>query len=190
MRLFGQQVVNTFSYFLGPSSLNGNVLNNLANTITTAWGANLMPRLSGELVLLGCTVYALDASNAPVGTFTRATALPGGTNAPSLPGNVAFCIKFGSGGRGRTTRGRIFLAGLPETIVNGNTVSLAEADQILSGIGLFRGATAAAGAEHIIISRFINGTKRPVGTIRAVTSASYSDLFVDSQRRRLTGRGI
>lgn len=188
--LFGQQVINTMSFYLGSPSTTQATLNTLAAQLSAAWATNIMPRLSSELVHQGVTAYSLDSSAAPVGVFNRPTPLPGGANIPSLPGNVAFCCKFLTGGRGRTSRGRIFIGGLPETSVAGNTLLQAEADLIVTGLGAIRGALATNSFEQIVISRYLNGVVRPSGAIRSVSSAAYSNLTVDSQRRRLTGRGV
>jgi len=43
--------------------------------------------------------------------------------------------------------------------------------------------------EHCVISRFNAGAPRTTGVATKVTSCVVVDPYVDSQRRRLTGRG-
>lgn len=44
-------------------------------------------------------------------------------------------------------------------------------------------------AQWVVVSRYLNNVPRTVGTSTLVLEASYRDRIVDSQRRRLPGRG-
>jgi hypothetical protein len=41
----------------------------------------------------------------------------------------------------------------------------------------------------VVVSRFSGGVERVTGVTTPVVQAAYHDLNLDSQRRRLTGRG-
>jgi hypothetical protein len=41
----------------------------------------------------------------------------------------------------------------------------------------------------VVVSRVADGIERTIGVATHVVNAQVTDMFIDSQRRRLTGRG-
>jgi len=116
-----------------------------------------------------------------------------------VPGNVTLAIKNGSGFTGRSQRGRTYWVGLSEGIVNGNTVDSTWQGQVLQNMGELRTAIINLGYEFVVVSRHTGRTcdvvkckkiptPRSVGVTTPITGFT-ADLVVDSQRRRLPGRG-
>jgi hypothetical protein len=109
---------------------------------------------------------------------------------PGLPGSVAFVITKVTALRGRSFRGRIYHIGLSEADVTGNTVGVASADSILQGWVQYRTAVETASASNMsVVSCEANGVPRLIGVATPVTALVLRDNSVDSQRRRLPGRG-
>ena len=64
--------------------------------------------------------YYTDLTSATAPTYTRTSGLPidGSATNDALPANCALCISHRTNGRGRSSRGRTYIAGIPEDIVN------------------------------------------------------------------------
>jgi len=114
----------------------------------------------------------------------------GGIGAASIAGNVALAIKFGTGLSGRSHRGRVYLAGLPENAVTGNEITPTYRTTLVTAVANFAGGvTGIMDAAHVIVSTCQDGAWLTNAEVTPVNSYS-ADVYVDSQRRRLTGRGI
>jgi len=188
--LFGQKIENTFGFRLdggfGTMEMTG-----LMNDMLLWWTTELAPWLSADISLreLVCT----DLSTITGPSVAQAAPVPnpdGGVGFGSLPGNCALCVSFRTNLRGRSYRGRNFVAGLPETEVTGNTVATATVNGIQDAYQAIPASISSFPFEHTVISRFTAGAPRVAGASTPVTSYVVVDPFVDSQRRRLTGRGL
>lgn len=107
----------------------------------------------------------------------------------SAPNNVSWAIKKNSPRRGRSYRGRIYHIGMPLAGFSGSLVgstfrseTLEDYENLLSVVGTL------GVYDMIIASRIADGVERAVGEKTIVTSLSADDVL-DSQRRRLPGRG-
>lgn len=110
----------------------------------------------------------------------------------ALPGNVALCLSLRTGLSGRSRRGRIYLGGIPENYVTANEITAELASSINTKATEFLGdiATGLEGqGEVVVISRYANKQLRTEPLVTVVTDMLLKDRVVDSQRRRLTGRG-
>lgn len=97
------------------------------------------------------------------------------------PGNVAVVISWRTGLSGRTARGRTYIGPIPEPNVSGNTVNSGLVTVLATLAGQLIGAAFTDGYE-LAIASLKDGLSR-------VVISSVIDALVDSQRRRLTGRG-
>jgi len=114
--------------------------------------------------------------------------------AQPLPGGTSVCVTLKTAKSGRRFRGRSYMTGLTaDMIVSGNQVTAA-------AVNGFNAAYAALITQLVTNTRFRYGVRSSVNTIFAVgispTTATvepitdiYTDNLVDSQRRRLAGRG-
>lgn len=117
------------------------------------------------------------------GVFYPTQPQPGALAGDPSPGNVAVCAAYKSGARGRRYNGRSFMGGMTEALTSGDVVS---SGQILALNTL----------EGLILS-FTNSGALPmsfsVASVRGLILTNILkfviDAVVDSQRRRLTGRG-
>ncbi len=185
--LFNQRCENTL-YFQRFGGWNASDIANLATSAYTNWSTKALLHLSNQLTFVGSKATDLSSQTGPTATHTASTT--GGQALPSAPSNVAFCIKFSTQGRGRSSQGRIYLPGIPSgyitaDAIDGNDAFLIEGDinDAVAGIATEFDAT------HVVVSRYHNHAPRPVGITFPVTDIGYTDVYIDSQRRRLVGRG-
>lgn len=185
----GQRVENTL-YFSGASPIPADAYGDLLELIRAWWTAYPRDLLSDQLILR--ELYLTDLSSATGGTYTLAiSGDPGGpVAADPLPGSIAMCVSFRTANRGRSFRGRNYVCGFGENQVSGNTFlpSLVAAmgtayNQLLTTMGTTSFFWA-------VVSRYSNGAPRTTGIATPVTAAIVVDGYVDSQRRRLAGRGV
>lgn len=117
---------------------------------------------------------------------------PGGAGGAFVPNNVAPAISFRSAFAGRSGRGRNYIPGTPQSVVAGNTMApgwmadlVAAYQQLLPS-----GSLKPVGWSWVVVSRFTLNAPRPAGVAFPVQTVLFTDTTVDSQRRRLPGRGI
>jgi hypothetical protein len=178
--LFGQKIESVF-HCIGPDPFNSADAELIASEFQTDW-AGLQAVLSTDYAINEIFVHNL--AGAASGEFTLAItpAQTGSVDSPSLPGNVAFCVSLRTAESGRTTRGRKYLSGIPKNSYVGNEILADVADALVNGLQSLRNGLSTLGFPMAIFSPTAN-------TLTTVTSATRVDLFLDSQRRRLTGRG-
>lgn len=125
------------------------------------------------------------------------TPTAGGVSGEPAPNNVAACISFRTGTAGRSFRGRNYIPAIPNSLVDVNTLdpafmSSAQNAYALLGPG---GGALPAGWEWVVVSKFSGvdtdgkAIPRATGISTAVTNILFTNSIVDSQRRRLPGRG-
>lgn len=190
MLLFGQQIENTLYFKFGgsPTTLD---MNGLGDDLIDWWDLQYSQPLSTQLTLREIAVTSLVSATAPAVVRTPSSPLAGKDDAPASPGNVALAISFRTVNRGRSFRGRNFIPGIPNDQITGNTVASGVVEAIEGAYAdlLTRHSISGDGA-WVVVSRFTAGAPRTTGVATDVTSASVVDPLVDSQRRRLTGRGL
>jgi hypothetical protein len=104
------------------------------------------------------------------------------------PNNVTLALKWGTGLRGRSNRGRTYLIGMSDSLIgsDGQEVTSTALGNLLSAWTPLPVAIAAAGAyTMVVLSRRNGGALRPTGVGIPITDCSAADPFIDSQRRRL-----
>lgn len=165
-------------------------LEELAAAAVTAWGDTLAQVMSDDLVLDKVVAVNIADPSGP-GTELASLAIPGEAAGFGAPGNVTLATKFGTGLIGRSNRGRAFLAGVPVNALNGNSVGSTYQGNVNGAwINFFTAIEAAivGTLEHVIVSYCGGGIWRSTAQVTPVTTYS-TDANIDSQRRRLAGRG-
>jgi hypothetical protein len=107
-----------------------------------------------------------------------------------VPNNTAYVLSLKTAARGRSSRGRNFIAAIPQsslltanTVTSGLRTGLVTAYENLIGVGADLGAT------WVIVSKISGGAPRTTGVTTPVTTVDTFDDVLDSQRRRQLGRG-
>jgi hypothetical protein len=176
-----RQIVNTF-HCLKPGGWSASDLVSLANLVKTWWDSyyKVMIPTNYALTQIQVRVYnptvplAYDLNVSPPIAGTR----PGNAE----PGNATMSMSERTGLAGRKYRGRMYLAGLAQPDVT-------QSDTVIS----FITAAAANAMANLISQLFLNNTElsifhRNSNTVTEVIAYVIENIL-DSQRRRLPGRG-
>lgn len=180
--LFGQTVENVWGVHWGAGAPEMGDLEIINGIFQTAY-VDIMAPLSDQLTLNEVTSRYLGSADGPEHTLAIIPGQTGGALSASSPGNVALCVSLRSAFAGRRLRGRKFFSGIPEANTASNTIDVALCDAVVEAINA-----------ALIGNLVSNGTPLAVISLVAlavtnIVTAVCVDNFVDSQRRRLTGRG-
>jgi hypothetical protein len=134
---------------------------------------------------------ALDSASSPMEDYHLPTPRPGNVSDAGLPSNVTFAIKLATALAGRSYRGRIYIPAICTLCVSGNQVTAGAQAAWLSELAALQPALTAANANwHLCVaSRYNNGAWRTTGVCTQATGWVAVNADLDSQRRRLPGRG-
>jgi hypothetical protein len=195
MLLDAQHVENTL-YFLYTAPPDGPTLLSLGNALISWWTTNRAPLAPASVVLSEVVCTDLSSATGAQATAVPLASTPGTMGSPVLPSNDSFTISFRTAFRGRSFRGRNYMVGLGTTQVAGNNLVLGYADAFVSAYEALPALATAEGCTWVVVSRYSGidpVTKKPIpraaGIATPIDTVLYTDLVVDSQRRRLPGRG-
>ena len=160
-----------------------------AQTIGAWYTAGPLAQLSNALTWREVYITDLSSVNGFQVTVPLVPPTPGGVNDEPMSNNVAVCVSFRTANRGRSFRGRNYLAGIPVGAVAGNNLTTAFVNAINDAYGDLQGIVGAVGVTWVVVSRISLGLPRAQGVATPVQAAFLTDTTVDSQRRRLPGRG-
>lgn len=187
---YGSVKMENTLYFQGSAGVTPALGITLGNALISWWNAHFKAPSPTAFSLV--EVHVTDLSTQTSFTESVTTGLPsaGSSTVDGLPFNVAFCISFRTANRGRSGRGRNYVAGLTEadtqysTIISTRRAAIVSAYLLLVGAGTF-----VAGLQWVVVSRFSGGAPRLNALVQPITTAFAVDDITDSQRRRLPGRG-
>jgi hypothetical protein len=181
---------NTLYFELTTATIDKTLLEILALDLATWWSNNIAARQTVGIALREVYCVDLTTQTGPTGAHVPNPPTPGGSVSPSLPNNVALCVSFRTGGRGRSSRGRNYVPGLTEADVTNNEVDTLAASAIASAYELLMvSSTFTSPWNWVVISRYENKAPRLSALVQPVTDVVITDNIVDSQRKRLPKRG-
>lgn len=154
-----------------------------------AFVAHTMTLTSNQMLFREMYLTDLSSETAPTYTVLPEEPLAGTANTTPLPSSVALCISFRTNGRGRSARGRNYAMGVTEAHVDGNLFLSSWVNGQLDFYNRWRNQSAASSLQQVVISRISEGVERAEAFVQPVTAILVVDSVVDSQRRRLLGRG-
>lgn len=160
------------------------------------WATEIAPQTSVNVVLREVYITDLTTVSAPAVSVVPLLLTQGTRAVPALPNNVSLVTSFRTDSRGRSFRGRNYFVGLCEDQVDENTVDpgvltalVAAYNDLLPGGALTRGVWS-------VVSRFSgvdpvthDPIPRAAAVVTPITTVVIVDDTIDSQRRRLPGRG-
>lgn len=185
----GQTVVITLS--IGKTSaISPTDLVNANAAVFDFMSIDLMPLLSNQLSATKATAYDLTSSTAPANVRDYVPDIVGGVVDASIANNVAVVSSFRTANRGRSGRGRVYVPGIPNSVkASPVSVTTTFANNIGTAFINLSSRLAGVNLSHVVISRFLNNAPRNPGITQPIT-AIVMNTDMDSQRRRLAGRGI
>lgn len=187
--LDSQKVENRFNVnvFHEPTAAD---LTSIGNNVITQVINNWIPTMPDAVTLREIHMRSLHTANGIELTVPFPVPSNGSLIGPVTPSNVTICVSLRSNASGRSARGRLYWIGLREQDVDTNTLQTARGGTIVAAIQAMVDQLEAAGYAWTIVSYRANNVPRPGGPVYfLVQTALLVDNTVDSQRRRLPGRG-
>lgn len=151
--------VNTF-HFRNPNQWGLSDLESLLQVVAASWVNDFMTSISSAIVFLRTEGRGLRAQTDVAAEFVLPTPVSGSRPGDPLPSNVSFAVTHLTGFSGRSYRGRTFFAGLSESDVSGDLLSVGRADAFKNALGSLLNLTALAGWTMVVVSRFENKVRR------------------------------
>lgn len=185
----GQEIVSVHNFEF-PSALTTSILEALAGAVINSWIDNLAPILSTGLDLNAVKATDLTTVSSPGVTVPTPSGTDGNVDTAPVQINVALVLSEATDLRGRSYRGRVYQAGLPigSLASPGSVTETYQTDFVNAYTGFFDDIETAESCIHVVCSRENGGVRRTVGVATPVTAYS-ANINLDSQRRRLFGRG-
>lgn len=188
--LWDQQQVENTLYFHNNAGADSTNVPALLEQINTWAREELLPLLNTSLALIQIIGRILDAVDSL--SFISTTSLPaaGSTTGTSVANNVSYVLSLRTALAGRSFRGRNYVPGLSESVTTHNHIDAGERTALLDAYETLRAGVAEPdGWEMVVVSRFHDNAPRVTGLATPVVAITTFDDVLDSQRRRLPGRG-
>jgi len=185
----GQEIVTTFN-FKFPSPITIGQMTAMAIQGVLSWQDHIMPITSEKYGLTSCKCTDISSATGSVGQSFPGATISGTVGGPSVNLNAAMVISEHTLLRGRSYRGRIYVAGIPTAyLANAGQMGSAERATVVDAYTDFiNDIEIAYSCVHVVVSR--RQDNAPLTTGIATEIESYSaNIDLDSQRRRLVGRG-
>jgi hypothetical protein len=184
----GQVVENVLHYEFDGAPITAD-MEELADFLIDWWDTNLKPGSPTTLILTRIRIVDLRTEFSPAVDYAVGLPSAGVGSGLSLPNNNSIVFTKRTIMRGRSFRGRLYHMGLTEAQVTNNAVASATVSGLITTYNLlktFAGTT--VNWTLGVLSRFADGNQRAEGLMTPVIGFT-SDGVIDSQRRRLPGRG-
>ena len=193
--LDGQRVENT-SYWFQETGWDLSQIDAWLTDMNTVIQTSLLPFLTSSIQLIELVARLLDTASS-IGLSYVPDPIPSGSvAAEALPNNDTYTISFKTGLTGRSFRGRNYVPGLTIDSVVSNNITSAFRTALLAYYNALKAQASASGITMVVVSRYsgVNPiTRKPIprveGVSTPITTFTTFDTVVDSQRRRLPGRG-
>jgi len=191
----GQKVENTLYFGRGFAPTAAQMLA-MATLLANWWGTDYANFVAASVDLV--EVYATDLTSVsgPTVSYVPPSTISGSLALEAEPNNVSLCVSFRTGSRGRSFRGRNYVVGLTEPALVLSTVQPSTVTAILAAYNQLLSIGTGTGWTWDVVSRYSGvdpTTGKPIpraaGIRTPITSVVVVDPVVDSQRRRLPGRG-
>ena len=152
------------------------------------WTTTLKGNISDIVTLRQVRATDMTAQGAPQAIQTVGTA-GADTNVNPLPLSAALCVSGRTEKRGRSYRGRVYVSGLNRGMMSSaNVMNNTYLSAFASAFTTLQASLKAANFDIVVPTRQHNGSVVSPAELNEVV-AWVIDSALDSQRRRLTGRG-
>lgn len=185
------QICNNILHYQIPLGVTAADMTDLGTGLGATWTSAIRALVPTTCVLTSIDVIDLGENPQASVNVIKSTGGTGTNVSPAMPNNVTCVATLRTAKRGRSFRGRIYHVGLTEADVTGDSLVPGTAASLESGYSQFRNVTLASSGKvaGLVVASFVaDGNPRAFGVVTPVTTVQVN-LFVDSQRRRLTGRG-
>lgn len=185
-----QHVENVLAFSpAGETVIDITTMTDLAAAVATWWTDQLANVICSDVSLVEVLVTDQTAEDAPVVTYTTDLPAPGLVAEESVPNSISLCASLRSIGRGRSSRGRFYACGLRASQLTDNAFDSSYAGVYITEMEKLLDDEIIPDWELGIRSMRHNNAPRAHGVVNTVTNILCVDFVIDSQRRRLPGRG-
>jgi hypothetical protein len=184
----GDELVNVL-YFRRQGNWGLQDLEAAAQVLAQAWVNEIMTNLSSETRFYRIQSRGERVQDDVSFEFVLPTPAAGTRPGEAVPFQCAFCVTHLTGLVGRSNRGRTYFGYLSEADNNNGLLAVARANGLRNGLAAVRTIMANAGWTHVVVSRVRNKTRLNVAVTVPVIGYKYTDLIIDTQRRRRLNLG-
>lgn len=188
---YANQITENVYHVLGTLAFDASDLAALAGEFETWWKASLRTKHTPNCTLVNIKARAMDDPTSPAiehGVTVDNAGTRGGT---ALPNNVAIAVKWITGLSGRSFRGRTYHQGLSSSdILSGssNVMDPTALGALQVGYQALISVAFTNGGQLVVVSKTHDKAPRATGVATPIIGCTI-DSTLDSQRRRLPGRG-
>lgn len=184
-----QQCENVFHCYRS-AGWDAGSLNTVGGTFANWWTTDMRGYIANTVSLERIITRDLTTESGVGTEVTLGLPAAGTAVAPALPNSVSVAVKWGTGLAGRSFRGRTFHIGLCEDQVTANKLVTSVQNNLNDAYDNLRVVldNAILAIEFGVLSRYHAGAPRANGILTPILGVSI-DPVIDSQRRRLPGRG-
>lgn len=183
------QTVENVHYFIVDETPSVDTATDLANAYITWYASNLMAWQPATCQLMKVKATIMETESSPGVEIVPSGTYDGNNVSPGLPNNVTAAVRWVTALRGRSYRGRSFHIGLCESQVDDSYLTSITTNGLKEAYDELISLTVDVGPAILgVASRVHNGQERSQGVITPVINCVVENT-VDSQRRRLPGRG-
>lgn len=187
--MWNGQVCQNVLQFRSSTGLTTPIMEQLGTYLVTWYDAQMKSLHNITCQLTSIRLTDMTTEFSPGLDFTTGLPIVGTLAGESLPNNVSISMSKRTLFRGRSYRGRIYQVGMGETMTNGNSVLAGTLTSLITKWKLLMAfPTAGTAWEMVVASKYEGGNERTEALLTPVINIS-SDGIIDSQRRRLPGRG-
>lgn len=180
----GQDVENTF-YAQKATSPTQDDVDAVVAMAAAWWASDWQGAMSDDYVMREMYARSLDSEVAVQATDASMNGEFGDLGS-ATPNNVALAVARRSGFTGRNTRGRIFVAGVPENQVGATMTVFPEYAALITGaLDILGAALEEIDLTPVIVSRVGAGATPTVAVVWTILEWVVVNLVVDSMKRRL-----
>lgn len=174
-------VENTFAYHLAGAITAANLTAMAA--AYAAWVSGHTNFFATDCQLNKIYLRDMTSVNAQTLEYNVVPPIVGTAGGSSMPNNVTFALKRQTGLAGRRMRGRVYIIGLTDTMLDSSRQQLTSTwgGNLNTAYNALMAAMLAGPAATEVVYH------RALGTGTNVAGYVFSDLYLDSQRRRLPG---
>jgi len=164
-------------------------LGQACQALASAWVNDVMTSLSSRTTFVRIEARGERAQDDVSFEFVPPGPVNGQRGGDPLPPQCCFCVTHLTGFAGRSNRGRTYFGMLSKNDVAFGQLDEALAIGLRNGLQSVRNIMNSIGWFHVVVSRVRNRVRLPVAQTVEVIGYKYTDLVVDTQRRRGVGRG-
>ena len=185
--LDGQELANVYHVDVG-ATVTTVIMNAIIDEFETWLTDELLPNVSEDYEVTAITARDLTTITGALIERPQDPFLAGGQAAGALPNNVALCTTWFTSLAGRSYRGRTYVAGLDETNVTLSRILSGTAAAFATVMVELVNMIAAIGYDLVVASFYTALAPRVSAVLTPIIAAGVNTVM-DSQRRRLPGRG-